>query len=159
MRNYELTRRQFLNNLYSHMKERVTNPRKSVEGRSYLGRPICTREGFIEFGLSSAQFNRLFKRYKRSKGKRSIAPSIDRIRTSGGYTLGNMQFLTLSVNSNKDKKPKTIVLKSLDTKKVYRFATTSEVGVFLNHRREVKVTRPGFVNVKTGERFVNLSNR
>lgn len=158
MRNYQLTRKQFLNNLYSHMRERVTNPRKSVEGRKYLGLPILGRDKFLDFGLNDEAFNTLFKRYKRSKGKRALAPSIDRKRTTGGYTLGNIQFLTLSENSNKDRKVKWITLRSTETNKVYRFSTTTEVANFLNHKREVKVTRSGFVNTKTGERFVNLTN-
>lgn len=158
MKNYQLTKKQYLNNLYSHMKERVTNPDKSVCGRHYLGLPICSRNKFIEFGMESNKFTNLFRRYKSSKGKRVIAPSIDRIKNTRGYTLDNIQFLTLSENSRKDRKVKWIVLKSLKTNKICRFSSTTEVGRFLNHKREVKVNRSHFFNTKTEEKFVNLTS-
>jgi len=157
MKNWQRTRRQYLTNLYSHMLERVTNPAKSIDGRSYLGLPICTREEFISFGLDSRRFNLLFKKYKRSKGLRAIAPSIDRVNNKKGYILSNMQFLTVGQNSLKDRKIKWIVLKS-PAKKVFRFSSTTEVAKFLKHKREVKITRKSFTNLKTGERFTNLTN-
>jgi len=140
------------------MKERVTNPLKSVGGRDYLGLSICSREDFISFGLESVRFNTLFKRYKRSRGLRAIAPSIDRVKNGKGYVLGNMQFLTVGENSKKDRKPKWIILKSTKTKKVVRFTSTVLAARFLKHKREIKVDRKSFLNPKTRELFTNLTD-
>lgn len=158
MKNYQRTKLQYLSNLYSHMKERVTNPDKSVQGRKYLGLPICSRESFIAFGLKDSKFNALFKKYKRSRGKRVFAPSVDRINNRRGYTRSNIQFLSLPENSLKDRKRRWVVLKSLATGKVYRFFSTGDAADFLKHRTHIKITRPRFFNVRTGEKFLNLTN-
>ena len=158
MRNYKLTREQFLSNLYSHMKERVTNPEKSIQGRHYLGLPICSRDTFVAFGMKDRKFNRLFKKYKLSRGQRKFAPTVDRINNRQGYTQKNIQFLTLTENSKKDRKVKWIVLRSLDSSKVYKFYSTGDASRFLNHRTHIKLTRKSFINMKTRERFSNLTN-
>lgn len=155
MKNVERSRVQFLSNLYSHIKERVNNPAKSVNGRNYLGLSVCNKEEFLLFGLTDPAFNRLFSTYKRYGGKRKHAPSIDRIDNTKGYVIGNLQFLTVGENSRKERTLKWIVLQNNKTKKIVRFSSTVVAGRFLNHKREIKINRNNFYDMKTGIRYIN----
>lgn len=157
-----MSKKQYLSDKYSHMKERVTNPKKVIEGRNYLGLRICDRESFIEFGRKDPMFNKLWRRYKKSGGQRKKVPSIDRKNNRKGYTLDNMQFITLSENSQKDRPAKWIALENSKTGTVHRFSSTAKAAKFLNHKTRIKVTRESFYNIKTGRKFINktkLSDR
>lgn len=159
MKNWQLTKRQYLSLKYKYMKERVTDLVRSEGNRHYFGLPICRREEFVEFGLKDSKFNSLFKKYKRSKGKRAKSPSVDRIKSTRGYTLDNIQFLSLSDNVKKTKKDRWIVLQNTTTYRLHRFATAGEAGRFLGHKWHIKVERRSFTNLKTGEVFANATNR
>lgn len=91
-RSFEVSSRSFLLSTYGVMKQRVmTHPR-------YKGLELCTKKEFITWAEKDLDFNWLFVQYKNSKGVRALAPSVDRIDSSKGYTLDNMRFLTLSEN-------------------------------------------------------------
>lgn len=157
MKNWQLTKEQYISRKYNYMRDRVTDPKRSEGGRHYYNLPICSRQEFFQFANSNPKFSRLFKTYKRSRGNRAKAPSVDRIDIYKGYTLNNIQFLTLSDNVLKVHSDKWFTLKSKKTGKLFRFASTLEVGRFLNHKGRVKTTRKSFFNVKTKEHFINTT--
>jgi len=157
MKNYQMTPRQYLVQKYCYMRDRVSDPGRSIEGRHYLNLPICTQAEFVSFGLRSRRFAKLFQEYKRSRGNRAKAPSVDRINPTRGYTLDNIQFLSLSDNVSKAKTDLKVVLKSFETGRVYRFLNATKAGSFLGHKRGIRTTRRSFVNLNTGERFLNFN--
>jgi hypothetical protein len=155
MKNYELSKVQFLSNLYAHIKERVSNPEKSVSGRKYLGLPVCSKEDFLIFGLSDPTFHKMFATYRRFHGKRRYVPSIDRINSKKGYVIGNLQFLSIIDNSNKERGKKWFVLQNTKTKKVVRFESTVQAGKFLHHKRELKLHRSAYYDTKSDVKYIN----
>lgn len=150
--------RQYLAQKYCYMRDRVTDPGRSTDGRHYFGLALCSREEFISFGMKSKKFLALFKRYKKSKGKRYLAPSVDRINILHGYTINNIQFLSLSDNVLKARRDRWVALKNVKTGRLHRFTTTVEASRFLGHRARIKVSRPTFRSLKTGEVFLNKTS-
>lgn len=153
-----MNKRQYLSQKYCYMRDRVSDKSRSAGGRNYFRQPLCDREAFLEFGLTDDNFNRLFKNYKRSQGKRSKAPSVDRIKSNKGYQLDNIQFLSLSENSSKVKQEKWVVLQDSKTKRMHRFASAGEAGRFLRHKWHVHVSRKTFTHMKTGRVYLNRTN-
>lgn len=156
MKNWELTKIQYLAAKYKYMSQRVTEKARSNEGRNYFGLPIVARKAFMDWASSDPTFSRLWKNYKRSQGNRAKAPSIDRININRGYTLGNMQFLTLSNNVKKATVDRRVVLVNETTGRVFRFRTRTEASKFLGHSHPIKLSHKFFVNTKK-EKFFNNS--
>ena len=164
MKNWKLTKVEYLNNLYAHIKERVTNPAKSYNTagkkvRNYFGLPVCTKQEFMDFAIHSKRFDYMFKVYKQKKGQRRYAPSIDRVNNKRGYIKDNLQFLDLVSNSKKDRLVKWISIKNVRTGTVYKFAKTRQVSKFLNQKGRVNLNHTRYTNLKTGIKFKNLTKR
>lgn len=90
---------------YSNMLSRV----ESKWGKNYAvaGRDICTKEDFILWCLeldNFKKFQRIHNAWRDSGYEYKLTPSIDRIDNDGGYTLDNMQWLTVSKNNKKHTK-------------------------------------------------------
>jgi hypothetical protein len=102
---YEKTKKGFLVRMYRNMTSRVLG----IQKRSinlYLGKSILSKDEFYNWALNDTNFNLLFDEWEKNEYKRKITPSIDRIDSKFGYTLDNIQFLTLSENSSKTSKNK-----------------------------------------------------
>jgi hypothetical protein len=97
---YTKTVKGFVMRLYRNMKNRVTGVNKS-RTHLYLGKDLLPLEEFYTFAFGSALFYQLFGAYKESGWDRKLAPSIDRIDSSKGYTLDNMEWVTMSENSRR----------------------------------------------------------
>lgn len=87
---------------YGSMKSRIigtaTRPYK-VEGKK-----IATKKEFLDWCYSKevfAQFERLHQKWIQSDFDKHLTPSIDRIDNDRGYTLDNMQWITLLANCEK----------------------------------------------------------
>lgn len=157
------------------MKQRVTNVATN-SSKKYVGLPICNRSDFIEFGLHCPKFDKLFRSYKLSHGNRRKAPSVDRINNKKGYTLDNMQFLSVPDNRRKASIPRWVKLKDSITGRIHSFRTTREASNFLGHLHPIKATRKSFfrmkpattrqsrlasglsVNVRTNKKYINVSD-
>lgn len=97
---YERTKPGKLMRTYRNMKSRVDGTQKS-KSHLYLGLPILAKEEFYQWSLENPEFNSLFDAWVASGYERKLSPSIDRIETSDGYVLPNIQWLTFSENSRR----------------------------------------------------------
>ena len=95
---YEKTFNGFLMRKYRNMLSRVSGVQWRKE-HLYGGLSILPREEFYKWAKKSRKLKRLFKEWKDSGYKRKICPSVNRIDSSKGYQLGNMEWITHSENS------------------------------------------------------------
>lgn len=97
---YEKTPKGFLMRTYRNMQSRVAGIQRK-KAHLYQGLPILTRNDFYAWAWDNAEFWRLYKRWAAQDfSDHRLTPSINRINTNFGYTLGNIEWLTHSVNSS-----------------------------------------------------------
>lgn len=97
---YEKTHKGFLMRLYRNMKSRVTGVQK-LKLHLYEGLYLLPKEDFYEWAINNRSFKALFTKYKNSGYQRRFAPSVDRIDSTKGYFLKNMEFVTMAENSRR----------------------------------------------------------
>jgi hypothetical protein len=97
---YEKTMNGFLMRMYRNMKSRITGV-QSKKAHLYLGKELMDKESFYEFAKCSPMFLTLFYQYEGSGYAQKLAPTADRIDSSKGYTIDNIQWVTHSVNSGR----------------------------------------------------------
>ena len=97
---YEKTRKGFLMRLYRNMKSRTSGVQK-MKYHLYEGKSLLPKEDFYAWAIDHREFNRLFDDYEASGYERRLAPSVDRIDSSRGYSLDNMEWVTMSENSRR----------------------------------------------------------
>ena len=97
---YEKTENGFLMRMYRNMKSRVTGV-QTKKAHLYQGKEILPKEDFYEWAKGSPMFLVLFKQYAENGYQMKDAPTVDRLDSSRGYTLDNMQWVTHSVNSQR----------------------------------------------------------
>jgi hypothetical protein len=97
---YEKTKKGFLVRLYRNMLSRVSGV-QYTKFHLYAGKEILDKQIFYNWALNDKSFNTLFEDYENSNYQRRLAPSVDRIDSSKGYSLGNMEFITMSENSKR----------------------------------------------------------
>lgn len=95
---YEKTPRGYLMRSYRNILSRVTGIQWK-KAHLYKGKEILPRKQFYAWANSNKDFVRLFKTYKKSGFDRKLAPSVNRINSSKGYLLENMEWITHSENS------------------------------------------------------------
>jgi hypothetical protein len=98
---YELTPKGFIMRLYRNMKSRILGVQK-VKHHLYEGKELISKEEFYEWALApGSKFYPLFEEYMKSGRDMKLAPSVDRIDSSKGYGIGNMEWVTHSENSRR----------------------------------------------------------
>lgn len=97
---YEKTKKGFLVRMYRNMKSRTCGVQK-MKAHLYLGLPLIDKEPFYEWALNSDTFHSMFQNWEEANYDRKLTPTVDRIDSSIGYEVGNMQWLTHSQNSKK----------------------------------------------------------
>lgn len=95
---YKQTPKGYLSTVYSRMRSRVSGEAKS-KAHLYKGKELISREEFYVWALSCNKYFEMFEAYKKSEFRIILAPSIDRVDTTLGYTIDNMRWLTHSENS------------------------------------------------------------
>lgn len=94
---YEKTKKGFLVRCYRNMLSRISGVTKN-KNHLYLGLEILDKDIFYDWSLKNIYFNDLFNEWELADYNRKLTPSIDRINTSKGYTLENIQWITFSEN-------------------------------------------------------------
>lgn len=96
---YRESIKRLLQNRYLTMSQRASG---KFCKRGSTGKEIVSKDDFFKW--SSSQMNqimKLHKSWKESGFNRNLAPSIDRIDSKKGYTIGNMQWITCHENTCK----------------------------------------------------------
>ena len=94
---YEKTKNGFLVRLYRNMQSRVTGVQKSKH-HLYSGKSLLPREEFYQWALSNQEFHNLFDTWEQSGHERRLCPSVDRIDSSSGYEVSNMEWVPFHEN-------------------------------------------------------------
>jgi hypothetical protein len=97
---YTKSHKGFIMRVYRNMQSRV----QGVQWRKahlYAGKSLLSREQFYEWAFTSAEFHELFAAWEFSGYARQYTPSVDRIDSSRGYELENMEWVTHSENSRR----------------------------------------------------------
>ena len=81
------------------MKGRVNGTGGSHNRGNWKGKPILPRDVFYTWARNNPEFLRLYKRWFSSDFDRKLTPSVNRMNSSKGYTLDNMEWMTNSQNS------------------------------------------------------------
>jgi hypothetical protein len=94
---YEKTKKGFLVRLYRNMQSRVTGVQK-LKAHLYVGKSLLDRDEFYDWSIGNPKFHALFSEWESSNYERKLAPSVDRIDSSKGYTISNMEWVTFTEN-------------------------------------------------------------
>ena len=97
---YEKTERGFLMRLYRNMKSRVTGV-QSKKAHLYKNLDIIEKGAFYDWATERKEFHHLFQLWTEGGYERRLAPSVDRVDSSKGYSLDNMEWVTQSENSRR----------------------------------------------------------
>lgn len=90
----------FLTRVYRNMLSRIKGVVKH-KAHLYDGLTILSRDQFLEFSKSDPEFNRLFDAWQESGRDQKLVPSPDRMDSSKGYELWNIEWTTNSENSRR----------------------------------------------------------
>lgn len=90
---------------YRNMKSRVEGVQK-LKHHLYNGKTLLGKEDFLDWAVDHPTFKVLFTAWEASDYDRKLTPSVDRIDSSQGYELGNMEWVTHSENSSRGAKNK-----------------------------------------------------
>lgn len=97
---YERTHGGKLMRIYRNMKSRVEGVQRE-KAHLYSGLELIGKHQFYEWAVESPEFWTLFDAWRDSGFSRKLAPSVDRIDSSRGYVIGNMEWVTHSENSRR----------------------------------------------------------
>ena len=97
---YEKTKKGFVMRMYRNMKSRISGVQKK-KSHLYFGLALLEKDEFYKWILSSKTFHELFENYEKEGFNRKLAPTVDRIDSSRGYEMGNIEIVTHSENSKR----------------------------------------------------------
>jgi hypothetical protein len=97
---YEKTLNGFLVRKYRNMKSRVTGIQHK-KAHLYKGKELLNKEAFYAWSKRSKKLKLLWAAWLKSNYDRRLCPTVDRIDSSLGYTIDNMQWITHAENSAK----------------------------------------------------------
>lgn len=97
---YERTPKGYIMRKYQNMKSRISGVQKK-KAHLYKGLELLNKESFYQWAFSSKEFDYLWTHYVKSGFDCKLSPSVDRVDSSKGYTLDNMEWVTHSENSRR----------------------------------------------------------
>lgn len=97
---YEKTKSGFLVRLYRNMLSRISGVQRQ-KYHLYIGCSLLPKDEFYNWANGSDTFHVLFRVWEESDYNRKLTPSVDRIDSSKGYELSNMEWVTHSENSRR----------------------------------------------------------
>jgi hypothetical protein len=80
------------------MKSR-TEGKNTKSPHLYKGLPILPKDVFISWAKNHPDFLKLYKRWKTCDFDLKLTPTVNRMNSSKGYTLDNIEWMTHSQNS------------------------------------------------------------
>lgn len=86
--------------LYRNMQSRVTGVQK-IKSHLYSGKSLLDRVEFYKWANASKEFHDLFEFWEAANHATTLTPTVDRINSSLGYEVGNMEWVTHSENSRR----------------------------------------------------------
>lgn len=89
----------FLSNLYGNIKRRVTTGGNTDCPHLYVGKPVMPKDAFMVWSKNHPDFLRLYKQWVTFNFDRKLTPVVNRLNSSLGYTLDNVEWITASQNS------------------------------------------------------------
>lgn len=98
VREYRRTFKGLTVTMYQNMKKRVSGGDKN-KAHLYKDMQIMTKEEFHKWILNDEAYSRQFKIWEESGRQLKHTPSIDRIKSSEGYVIGNVRIISQSENS------------------------------------------------------------
>lgn len=72
----------------------------------YAGLPFISLEDFTAWSMYSPELDKCIAEWKAANYERRLTPSIDRIDSTKGYVLGNLQWVSFSVNASRGTRKK-----------------------------------------------------
>lgn len=97
---YEKTPKGFLMRKYRNMQSRILGIQK-LKAHLYKGKSLLGRDKFYEWSFASKEFWKLYNVWIKSGHNCKLTPTVDRIDSSKGYFLDNMEWVTHSENSRR----------------------------------------------------------
>ena len=97
---YEKTKKGFLMRCYRNMQSRITGVQKA-KFHLYKDKELLDRNLFYNWSFDNDSFHSLFLEWENNEYDRKLTPSVDRINSSKGYYLDNMEWVTHSENSRR----------------------------------------------------------
>ena len=97
---YEKTKRGFLMRLYRNMLSRITGVQKKKH-YLYQNKSLLEKIDFYNWAINSIDFHILFQNWENNNYNRKLTPSVDRVNSSKGYSLDNIEWVTHSENSRR----------------------------------------------------------
>lgn len=102
---YEKTLRGFLMRAYRNMLSRIRGVQKT-KVHLYQGKSILTKDRFYTWASTNDTFLHLFVAWQKAGCPRRLTPSVDRIDSSKGYELSNMEWVPFYINCSRGAKKK-----------------------------------------------------
>jgi hypothetical protein len=97
---YERTKKGKIMRIYRNMLSRVTGV-QAAKYHLYKGKSLVGKDFFYKWTMGCQEFHALFDCWVNSGFDRKLAPSVDRVDSSQGYSVGNMEWVTHSENSRR----------------------------------------------------------
>lgn len=92
--------RKFLLKLHTNIKHRVNNPSDPKKRKHYKGLYLMCKYVFMQYETDPT-FVSLYETWIESGKQRRLVPTLDRLNPNLGYSLDNVEWVTLSVNSKR----------------------------------------------------------
>lgn len=89
----KVTKKQLASRIYAHQKEKSRQ-------RGHQA-PAYSRDELLAWMDNNPNFDNLYNRWARSGFKRNLAPSVDRLDNSKGYTFQNIELTSWDVNAKR----------------------------------------------------------
>lgn len=97
---YERTFKGCLMRKYRNMLSRVKGIQKE-KAHLYIEKDILGKEDFYTWATSTDSFSKLYNVWVEADYEMKLAPSVERMDSTKGYTIDNMEWITHSENSRR----------------------------------------------------------